>query len=96
MSGEDREYVSWVRTRPCGAPSGACNGPIQAHHAGLDRGLSQRAHDRTCVPLCMSHHHDWHQGGGAFVTLTREDRRAWAREAIARTVASYREMPSWF
>jgi transposase-like protein len=45
MSGEDREYVSWVRTRPCGAPSGACNGPIQAHHAGLDRGLSQRAHE---------------------------------------------------
>lgn len=96
MAGEDRPYLEWVRRQRCVAPSGGCTGPVQAHHAGLDRGLSQKAHDRTAIPLCLGHHTDWHGAGGCFRSMGREDRREWAREKIARTQVAYSEMPDWF
>jgi hypothetical protein len=52
MAGEDRAYVTWIRSQPCAVRSRECRGPVQAHHAGR-RALSRRAHDETCVPLCM-------------------------------------------
>jgi hypothetical protein len=72
-----------------------CQGGIQAHHAG-DRGLGQRAHDRTAIPLCLLHHRCWHDGNGAFLGWDRERRRDWADDQIAKTQQRWHEMPAWF
>lgn len=86
MAGEDKVYTAWVRTRPCSARSmanaGDCFGGVQAHHAGRDRGLSQRAHDDTCIPLCVKHHQDWHSAAGPFRPLDKERRRQWSEQQI--------------
>ena len=78
MAGEDEPYVRWIRGRPCSAKGmgGDCQGRIEAHHAG-ERGMGQRSHDWTCVPLCMSHHRAWHDGGAPFAAMSREERRGW-------------------
>ncbi len=54
----DFAFMSWVKSQPCCA----CEklrllnfGIIYAHHAG-QRGTSQKADDRTCIPLCWRHH----------------------------------------
>jgi hypothetical protein len=67
----DTPRMLWCKTLPCalarpGAPCielwrgppdvDACDGPIEAHHAG-ERGTGQKAPDDTVVPLCK-HHHD--------------------------------------
>lgn len=57
-AGDAPAYLAWLHTQPCQLwPSllTVCAGPIEAHHAG-DRGLSQRAPDRTAIPLCARHH----------------------------------------
>ncbi len=56
-TGKDCAYLAWVHTQSCiiagiGFP---CSGPIEAHHAG-EHGFSQRAPDRTAIPLCSNHH----------------------------------------
>lgn len=98
MAGEDRAYADWVRTLPCMMRrSGGCSGPIEAHHAGFDRGRGQKAHDRTCVPLCLAHHRAWHDVKGVFAKLTeglsvleaRAKRREWAAAAIERVQAGW-------
>ena len=84
MAGEDRDYVRWVRGRLCAAGGGPtdCEGPIEAHHAG-DRGLSQRAHDRTAIPLCTYHHRCWHDHFGWCRGWSRDQRREWVARWIA-------------
>lgn len=60
---KDPAYLKWLHTLKCVACSGGeiivHQGfsviQIQAHHAGT-RGLSQRASDRTAIPLCRYHH----------------------------------------
>lgn len=91
MAGEDDEYVRWVRSRYCLlTPVGGCDGPVEAHHAGRDRGMGQRADDSTAVPLCHRHHVcDWHGATGAFKGWSRAQRRAWADWAVERTRAAY-------
>jgi hypothetical protein len=83
----DRAYRAFVRTLPCaapGAPAG-CGGPIHPHHMGRERGLGQKADDRTCVPLCAHHHIvSWHGGHGPFAGWDRDRRRAWGDELVAR------------
>lgn len=84
----DVEYMRAVKGLPCALHgvdgAGQCSGPVEADHAG-DRGLGQKADDRTCVPLCARHHRDRTDVHGFFATLTRDERRAWCRHAIART-----------
>jgi hypothetical protein len=59
--GKDPDYLAWIRALPCAVqddeiPGGSpCGGPITAHHAG-DHGSSQKAPDRTAIPLCFEHH----------------------------------------
>ncbi len=67
-----------------------CVGPVQAHHAG-ERGLGQRAHDRTCIPLCLKHHQAWHDSGKPFAGWTKEERAAWAASHIERLSKLYAE-----
>jgi len=81
----DFSFISWIKSQPCVV----CEkhslhlfakrfSPSQAHHAG-HRGLSQRADDRTCIPLCWTHHdrnspHSVHTLGRKFWQFYRLDR----------------------
>ena len=49
----DRKYREWVGTQPCAVCSSF--GWIEAAHTG-GRGLSQKADDWRCIPLCRFHH----------------------------------------
>ena len=83
MRKKDPEYMRFVRTQPCAMRvHDPCEGPIEAHHAGRDRGLGQKAADDTCVPLCQKHHMDWHGASGPFKTMRRDERRQWADTQI--------------
>lgn len=75
-----RDVILW-----CWTP---CEGPVEADHQGA-RGMGQKADDRTCVPMCSSHHKQRHAHNGAFKHLTRDELRAWRTEAIARTQAAW-------
>ncbi len=92
----DRDYMVWVKTLPCvagdlegGEERSRCSGPVEAHHAGT-RGMSQKAEDRTCIPLCAYHHRGcWHGASGVFKSWDREARRAWAVRMICQTQAKH-------
>lgn len=79
-----------------------CEGGIEAHHAGGvdpepttpedigDRpGMSRKAHDRTCIPLCAKAHREWTDHRGWVKGWPKAKRRAWSVAAIARTQAAY-------
>ena len=48
----DEVYKAWIRTLPCCA----CGvvGRSEAAHAGSDGGMSMKASDYSCVPLCSN------------------------------------------
>jgi hypothetical protein len=50
----DWQYRSWIRTLPCAACQSRWQ--IEAAHTGSDGGLSQKASDYSCVPLCRNCH----------------------------------------
>jgi hypothetical protein len=47
------KYRAWIRTFPCVACG--FEYAIEAAHTG-PHGLSQKASDLTCIPLCRDHH----------------------------------------
>lgn len=51
----DKAFLEFIRSKPCVLAGKSCSGPVTAHHAG-QRGLMQKADDRTALPLCMGHH----------------------------------------
>jgi hypothetical protein len=65
-----------------------CSGPIEADHMGA-RGLSHKADDRTCVPLCNGHHRERTDHAGTFRPLTRDELRAWRAAAFEHTQAAW-------
>jgi hypothetical protein len=50
----DWEYRAWIRTLPCTA----CGSTryVEAAHTGSDGGMSQKASDYSCIPLCALCH----------------------------------------
>ena len=84
-------YLKWIRTLPCSIPAcpyfGSFFHRIEAHHAG-DHGLSQRAPDRTAIPLCDVHHREaWssvHNLGKYFWKFHKLDRDAIINELNSR------------
>lgn len=83
MAGEDPKYCAWIREQRCTVwMHDPCEGPVEAHHAGNDRGLSQKAHDDTCIPFCHKHHMAWHAASGLFKHWRKDERRAWADAKI--------------
>lgn len=65
----DFGYMGWIKRQSCalttdavtsplwlGGRPDACDGAIEAHHAGK-RGMGQKSDDDTCLPLCSHHHH---------------------------------------
>jgi hypothetical protein len=50
----DKAYMAWIREMPCIA--GRLEGRSEAAHTGTDGGMSQKASDYSCVPLCADCH----------------------------------------
>lgn len=97
----DPEYLAAVRTLFCCAPmtrpmSGpnkgclvrVCHGIMHAHHAGRRPGVGMKCSDLETIPLCGSHHMQWHAGSGVFIGWDKARRMAWADEQIAFTQAA--------
>jgi hypothetical protein len=85
--GDDPEYLAWIRTLPCELGPRLnypwCSGATEAHHAG-DHGFTQKAPDRTAIPLCLWHHREGpasaHKLGKHFWTYHNLDRDSIIRE----------------
>ena len=50
----DEDYKSWIRAMPCIACG--VKGRSEAAHTGSDGGMSMKASDYSCVPLCSDCH----------------------------------------
>src|ERR1035438_1732598 len=50
----DKTYLAWIREMPCIACG--VEGRSVAAHTGTDGGMSQKASDYSCVPLCADCH----------------------------------------
>ena len=50
----DEDYKAWIRTLPCVACG--IEGRSEAAHTGSDGGMSIKASDYSCVPLCSDCH----------------------------------------
>lgn len=78
----DEAYKDWIRTLPCVACG--IHGRSEAAHTGIDGGMSMKASDYSCVPLCADCHR---QAPGAY---HRVGKRAFERASgvcFAETVA---------
>jgi len=78
------KYRAWVRTLPCAACGESVG--IQAAHTGDDGGMSMKASDYSCVPLCFGCHREYDNGkvsGPAF-----EQRHAIEMRVIVRRLNS--------
>lgn len=99
----DFEFMGWVKRQSCmlrelslvdftrsivALPDDPCSGPIEADHMG-SRGISQKADDNTCVPMCTHHHRRRTDHSGPFRYLTRDELRAWRAAAIERTQTAW-------
>jgi hypothetical protein len=93
MAGENRVFLLFVKQLPCLAEGlyvqHPCGGPTEANHAGR-RGVGQKAHDETAIPLCTAHHRQWHDHRGPFRDWTAQRRRDWADGRIEETQAKWR------
>jgi hypothetical protein len=95
----DLPYMLFVKTLLCSVEEERpdpdreptpCWGVIEADHAGR-RGISQKADDRTVIPICTGHHRERTDHTGSFKHTTRESNRAWLDRAITRTQTIYAE-----
>jgi len=50
----DEGYKEWIRTQACCACGHSA--PNEAAHTGIDGGMSMKASDYSCVPLCSECH----------------------------------------
>lgn len=80
----DIEYMAWVRGLGClfELTSYSCDGSIDAHHAGIDKGMGRKSDDNTCIPLCRKHHQDIEQLRGLARGWEKSIRRAFHAQAI--------------
>jgi hypothetical protein len=86
----DETYMAWVRTLPCCSPMPhLCRGVIDPHHAGVKPGLRIKADDDTCIPMCRRSHREFGDHAGVFAGWTRDRRRTWQDEMVARFQAAW-------
>lgn len=91
----DTGFMLWVKHLPCVVPIligddlwTPCAGPIEADHCG-DRGLGQKADDRSAAPLCRGHHRERTDMRGTFKDFTAATMREFRHAAIAWTQARW-------
>ena len=59
-------HLAWVRGHECSATGfNNCGGRMEAHHVrrGADGGTGRKPGDDRCVPLCATHHEEFHRLG---------------------------------
>lgn len=76
MAGEDPGHLALIRTLRC-AIGRDCYGNIQAHHSTHGRGMSQKTHDHSVIPLCLKHHAEFHGATGRFKGWKKAERNGW-------------------
>ena len=102
MSGEDPDYVNWIRRQPCCCQP--CVAQSEAHHSTFGstqpfdenpsalqrgRGKGQKAHDSWCMPLCLRHHGQIHGLSGFFRDFDAAMLREWQTERVREHRAMY-------
>ena len=89
----DAAYLRWIRTLPC--TTCGIEGRSEAAHTGRDGGLSQKASDLSCVPLCAGCHtirpDSYHRIDGGRRAFERRYRVSLAWE-VKRLNAEWREL----
>lgn len=86
----DEAYKKFVKGLQCCAwDMSPCFGPVDSHHAGLDKGMGLKPHDRSCIPLCRRHHDHLHSLTGPFADSPKESIRGWLAVAVGETQAAY-------
>lgn len=75
MADEDPTYRKWIQSLPCLACS--AKPPSEAHHSPFGKGMGQRSHDHTAVPLCHKDHMDFHNVSGYFKGWAKARRKEW-------------------
>lgn len=84
------EYLDWIRRQCCAARDfGPCGGRIEAHHAGKNPGVSLKAPDSSCIPLCSYHHAALGSFYGPFRQWSGERARRWQDDQIGETRSRY-------
>jgi hypothetical protein len=86
VAGEDPEHLDRIRAMGCCAPVGVtpCSGPVVAHHYPYGRGVAQKTHDHTAIPLCNTHHVEFHGSTGAFKHHGKAGKKDWNAEMVLR------------
>lgn len=69
MANELPEHLKWIRSLPCCRC--AKSAPSEPHHRIGGKGVGQRNHDNTAIPLCTECHRDFHALTGTFKGFTR-------------------------
>ncbi len=87
MANEDRQYQTWLRTRPC-SWCGVWDRSIVHHHTAR-RAKGRRAHDHDGMPLCPGCHIQFHGACGPFKDMKRDERRDWQDRMVDRYRAQY-------
>ena len=88
--GKRVRFTSWmleVKRLTCAAFSIAghtCSGPIEADHAG-PRGLGQKAHDATVIPLCTQGHRERTDFSGPFRSWNQSKMHDWLVGRVLQT-----------
>lgn len=65
-------------------PELKCDGPVEAHHHTGHRGMSQKNDDEKTFPLCHRHHMDFHDARGMFRPWSKDARRMWQDQMVAK------------
>ena len=93
----DEDYKAWIRTLPCiSCGIAACS---EAAHTGSDGGMSIKASDYSCVPLCADCHREaagaYHrigkrafekEWGICFADHVAKLNEAWAQERALKSI----------
>lgn len=77
------KYLAWVRQRPCCVPM--CTSPYASVHAHHAVHKSQGGGDETAIPLCASHHAEYHSNLGSVAAAKVE----WGVDFVASSDALY-------
>jgi len=90
----DEAYLEWIREMPC--IGCGVEGRSEAAHTGTDGGMSMKASDYSCVPLCSGCHT---QAPGAYHRVgkrvfEREQRLSFA-DIVARLNREWRYKCAW-
>ena len=78
----DEDYKAWIRMLPCCACG--VDGRSEPAHTGTDGGMSMKASDYSCVPLCSDCHT---QAPGAYHRVGKRAFEQRHRISFARIVA---------